>query len=66
LVAVILWGGLWVFKKAILLTPLDGWIGKFLETIHSISALLGFAVYSGLFAWDIVIIRIRTKDQEKG
>jgi hypothetical protein len=58
LVTCVLWGGVWLFKLAIWLTPLEGWLGKTMATIHSVSAVLMFGAYSGLIVWDILKIRL--------
>lgn len=61
LIAVMLWGLLWLFKKITNVVQIDGWPGEFIVNLHAAGTVMAFALFIGLLLWDVFKIH-RTKE----
>jgi len=53
LIALMLWGLLWLFKKITNVVQIDGWPGEFIVNLHAAGTVMAFALFIGLLLWDI-------------
>jgi hypothetical protein len=57
LLAVGLWGLLWLFERITALVPIGGWAGEFILAIHATGTVVAYGLFAGLLVWDIIEIR---------
>ena len=61
LIAVMLWGLLWLFKQLTKAAPIDGWTGEFLVNLHAAGTVTALSIFIGLLLWDVIEIHKRGK-----
>ena len=57
LIAIGLWGFLWLFKEITGLVPIrKGWAGKFIRQLHNVGTVAAFGLFAALFVTDLLRI----------